>query len=262
MTILAVARRVLKGGSLRPGVRQTICWGTKTEARRLGRARSDTRWWAHAWIRCHMEDLPLSTLRVLDAGSGLSNRLLDWYRPKVQHAYLVEFLVEPREVGNTTFLQADLEQGIPLPDESVELVTSCSSIEHLSANGQVRFLREAQRILRPGGFVIMTFSYIFGLDPRVLEILARDPVLAQTGCTISARPNLRAMLEAAPKLHCPEEPRWDAFPGFEDFSEKAILDDPDIIHDSLGSYGDVHCMPQTDALALKWSEIGIYLIKR
>src|SRR5215472_4670724 len=151
MAIIAAVRRALKGGALQPGVRRTICWGTKREAARLGRPNADTRWWAHAWIRSHMEGLRLSQLRLVDAGSGLSNPLLDWYRPRVRHAYLVEFLAESREEGSTTIVQADLEKGIPLPDESVDLVTSASSVEHLSANGQSLFLSEAHRLLRPGG---------------------------------------------------------------------------------------------------------------
>jgi len=262
MAILETARRVLKGGSLRPRVRRTICWGTKREAASLGWPQAGTRWWAHAWIRRHMEGVRLSEFRVLDAGSGLSNPLLDWYRPRARHAYLVEFLAEPREEGNTTILQANLEKGIPMPDESVDLVTSASSVEHLSANGQSLFMSEAQRLLRPGGLVIMTVSYTLGLDDRALGILSRDPALARTGCTINARLDLRRMLEAAPNLHCPEEPEWSSFPGFQGFSEGAILDNPGIIFDRVGSYGDVRCMPETDALALPWAEIGMYMVKR
>lgn len=261
MALLAAARRILKGGSFEPGVRRTICWGTKPEAARLGRRGADTRWWAHAWIRYHMEALPLSGLCVLDAGSGLSNRLLDWYRPQVQHAYLVEFLAEPHEEGNTSILQADLEKGIPMGDESVDLVTTASSIEHLSAGGQLRFMSEGQRVLRPGGVMVMTVSYLFGLDDQALELLSRDPALQSTGCTISARLNLRGMLEAAPGLRSPEEPQWSSLPGFDGFSESAVLNDPAIILGNVGSYEGVRCLPETDALALRWAEIAMYLVK-
>jgi len=106
-----------------------------------------------------METLPLGDLEVLDAGSGLTNRLLDWYRPRVKHAYLLDFLLEPRVEGNTSIVRADLEVGIPMPDASVDMVTSVSSIEHLSGQGQILFLREAERVLRPGGIAaILEFS--------------------------------------------------------------------------------------------------------
>jgi SAM-dependent methyltransferase len=198
----------------------------------------------------------------MDAGSGLSNRLLDWYRPRVRHAYLVEFLAEPRVEGNTTILRADLEKGIPMDDESVDLVTSCSSIEHLSADGQSRFMSEAERILCPGGLVIMTVSHVFGMDAHALKLLSTDPAMVRTGCTISARLNLRSMLEAAARLHCPEEPKWTLFPGFDGFTESTVLNTPGIIFDRMASYGDVRCLPETDALGLRWAEIGIYLVKR
>jgi SAM-dependent methyltransferase len=209
-----------------------------------------------------MEHLRLSELRVLDAGSGLSNRLLDWYRPRVRHAYLLDFLAPPSERGNTTIVQADLEKEIPLADASVDLVTSASSIEHLSANGQSRFMSEAQRLLRPGGILVMTVSYILGLNDRALVLLANDPALVRTGCTISARLDLRRLLEAAPMLRCPVEPQWERFPGFKGFSEASVSANFDIILDRVGSYGDVRCLPETDALGLQWAEIAMYLVKQ
>jgi SAM-dependent methyltransferase len=260
--IATIIRRILKGGSLDPHVQQTICWGTKTEAARLGRRGADTRWWAHAWIRCHMEALRLAELRVLDAGSGLSNRLLDWYRPRVGHAYLLDFLAPPGQDGNTTIIQADLEKDIPLADASVDLVTSASSIEHLSANGQSRFMFEAQRLLRPGGILVMTVSYVLGINDRALEIFSRDPALAGSGCNISTRLDIRRLLEAAPKLRCPVEPEWSRFPGFEGFSEDIVVSNPDILFDRIGSYGDVRCLAETDALGLRWAGIGMYLVKQ
>lgn len=245
----------------RPSTKQTVCWATHSEAARLG-CSEGTRSWAHAWIRRHMERMPIGKLAVVDAGSGMSNPLLDWYRPQAGHVYLIEFLATPGTTGNTTVLCADLEKGLPLPDETADIVTSASSIEHLSQAGQVRFLAEAQRVLRPGGVVVMTVSYIFGLNDRALRILSRDSALIKTGCTISARLDLRAMLVGASQLACPEEPRWDHFPGFRGFDEQAILDSADVIFDRVGSYADVRCLPETDALGLRWAEIGLYLVKR
>jgi SAM-dependent methyltransferase len=259
--VLRRARETVSEWGRKSVARKTICWGTRSQAVRFG-CSSGTRSWAHAWIRQHMERMPLGELTVVDAGSGTSNPLLDWYRPQARHVYLVEFLATPATIGNTTVLCADLEGGVPLPDECVDVVTSASTIEHLSASGQGRFLADAQRVLRPGGVVVMTVSYIFGLDDRALDILSRDPALAETGCTISARLDLRRMLAGAPGLMCPQEPLWNLFPGFDGFDEQAILDEEDAILDRVGSYGDVRCLPETDALRLRWAEIGLYLVKR
>jgi len=243
-------------------VRRTVCWGTVSQAKQLGEMGDSTRKWAHAWIRHHMQRRNLARTEVADAGSGLSNPLLDWYRPQVKRAYLIEFLAEPSVNGNTTILRADLEKGIPLPDESADLVTSASSIEHLSQAGQLLFMTEAERVLRRGGIMVMTVSYIFKLTPEALRLLSSDPALVGTGCTISTRLNLQKMLAAAPRLACPSPPDWRMFPGFEGFSEDSVSGDPDIILDKIGSYGDVRCLPETDALRLRWAEIGLYLVKK
>jgi len=107
----------------------------------------------------------------------------------------------------------------------------------------------------------MTVSYIFPLNGRAIELLSRDPAVVSTGCTIKAPLDLRRMLEAAPNLRCPDQPNWSLFPGFDGFSDQVILRDPGIILDRVGSYGDVHCLPETDALGLRWAEIAMYLIK-
>jgi SAM-dependent methyltransferase len=239
---------------------ETICWGTRKDVAGLGCA-VGTRSWAHAWIRRHLERLPLARVTVVDAGSGLSNPLLDWYRPRVQHAFLIDLLADPGTAGNCTVLRTDLEKGIPLPDESVDVVTSASSIEHLSAAGQVGFMAEAQRVLRRGGRAVMTVSHVFGLDERVLRVLAEDPVLIETGCQLTAPLNIRYLLQAAPGLCCPGNPVMDRFPGYPGFSEERILQDDDTIFDRVGSYADVRCRPETDALELRWAEIGLYLVK-
>jgi SAM-dependent methyltransferase len=243
-------------------LKPAICWGTISQAKEFALQGDSTRHWAHAWIRRYMEPLPLSNLTVLDAGSGLSNPLLDWYRTQVRHCYLVEFLAEPSTIGNVTIVKADLEKGIPLPDESIDVITSASSIEHLSADGQVLFMREAERLLRPKGIVVMSVSYILGLNAYALSVLSRDPALINRGCGIFARLDLRQMLEAAPRLKCPAPVRWELFPGFDGFADQSLAANPDIIFDHVRSFGDVHCLPETDAMALRWAELGIYLTKR
>src|SRR5580692_3182274 len=185
--------RIVSGTSPLQTVNRTICWGTHSEAKRICPKHLGTRRWAHAWVRRHMETLPLSELQVLDAGSGLSNRLLDWYRPRVKHAYLLDFLNDSRVDGNTSIVRADLEKGIPMPDASVDLVTSVSSVEHFSASGQVLFFREAERVLAPGGMVAMTVSYLIGLNEQKLAVFSSNPVLKKEGFTISAELNLCRM---------------------------------------------------------------------
>jgi SAM-dependent methyltransferase len=261
MSVRLALSRFLTGTSPQQTVHRTICWGTHSEARRICPRAGGTRRWAHAWVRRHLEPLPLGRLEVLDAGSGLSNRLLDWYRPRVKRAYLLDFLLDSHVEGNTSIVRADLEQGIPLPDASVDLVTSVSSIEHLSAAGQTLFLREAQRVLRPAGLVAMTVSYLLGLDDRKVAVLSSNPLLQKEGFSISALLNLRRLLEAAPLLAAPESPRWDRFPGFDGFSEANVVADQDIIFDTVHLNESLPSAAEVNSLAIRWAEIGIFLTK-
>jgi SAM-dependent methyltransferase len=81
--------------------------------------------------------------------------------------------------------RADIEiQRIPLEDESVDLVLLCQTLEHLRVD-PLRPLREASRILRPGGTVIvsvrritlaMRLRFLFGSDQ-----LLGDPFADEAG---------------------------------------------------------------------------------
>jgi SAM-dependent methyltransferase len=257
---LAVTR-VLSGTSPFLTVHRTICWGTHSEAKRICPRHFGTRRWAHAWVRRHMETLPLGELRVLDAGSGLTNRLLDWYRPRVKHAYLLDFLNDSRVEGNTSIVRADLEAGIPMPNASVDVVTSVSSIEHLSAAGQVLFFREAERVLAPGGIVVLTVSYLIGLDDQKIGVLSSNPILRKEGLSICAELNLRHMLDAAPSLSSPEQPEWSRFPGYAGFSTEKLLTDHDIILDTVHVNDSLPSAAEVNAMDIRWAEIGIFLVK-
>jgi SAM-dependent methyltransferase len=154
--------------------------------------------------------------------------LLNWYRPRVKHAFLLDFLLEPRVEGNTSIVRADLEMGIPMPDASVDMVTSVSSVEHLSGEGQVLFFREAQRVLRPGGIAALTVSYLLGLNDHALQVLSTN---------------------------------WSRFPGYDGFSEQNILADRDIILDTVHVDPALKSASEVNSLQIRWAEIGIFLVK-
>jgi SAM-dependent methyltransferase len=261
MNLRLALTRIVNGTSPVHTVHRTVCWGTHWEARRICPRHFGTRRWAHAWVRRHMETLPLGQMDVLDAGSGLSNRLLNWYRPRVKHAFLLDFLLEPCMEENTSIVRADLEVGIPMPDASVNMVTSVSSIEHLSGAGQVLFFREAQHVLRPGGIVALKVSYLLGLSDDKLQVLSTNPVLKGEGSGISSRLNLRRMIEAAPGLSPPEPPDWSRFPGYDGFTEQNILADRDIILDTMHADPALPSAAEINSLNVRWAEIGVFLVK-
>jgi SAM-dependent methyltransferase len=69
----------------------------------------------------------------------------------------------------------DLDGELPLPDASVDLAYSVEVLEHLE--DQFGFLREVQRVLRPGGRFIVTTPNVLSLTSRLRTLLVGFPEL-------------------------------------------------------------------------------------
>ena len=93
---------------------------------------------------------------LLDAGCGRTAPLLRFFASKVSRLIGVDLVdFSPKlETDGMTLLNCDLT-GIPVPDESVNVVISRSVVEHLADPAEV--YREIFRILKPGGkFIFLT----------------------------------------------------------------------------------------------------------
>jgi SAM-dependent methyltransferase len=106
-----------------------------------------------AWNRFHAQiqaRLP-GARRVLDLGCG-DNLCLDRYRTDSCQIWGTDFHEHPNLQRREWFRLLRSEGGIPFPDDTFDVMTSCWVIEHIRSPRP--FLREAARVLKPGGIFI------------------------------------------------------------------------------------------------------------
>ena len=80
------------------------------------------------------------------------------------------------------FRQVDVLQGIPYPDDSVDIINASHVLEHFSYEDGEKFLRECFRVLKPGGVIRITVP-----DPAVLSRLYLDGKLLETVLPFSVK---------------------------------------------------------------------------
>lgn len=91
---------------------------------------------------------------LADLGCG-NGDFLRSIQGKIAFGYGIDSLVDSTLNNSTlSFLSGDLNERIPLDNESVDVVTSMAVIEHLQ--NVVSFPEEIYRILKPGGACIIT----------------------------------------------------------------------------------------------------------
>lgn len=86
-------------------------------------------------------------------------------------------------LDNVVAMRADARR-LPLADASVDLVVSCYALHHLDHSGKLVALREARRVLRPGGRLVV-IDMMFGVSlartdrsivvRKTLQLLRKGP---------------------------------------------------------------------------------------
>lgn len=101
-----------------------------------------------------------------------------------------------------TFKQCNLEEGIPYADNSFDVVTAGEVIEHVYDPD--RLLREAHRVLRANGHVLLTTPNLQAWYNRALFVAGIQPVFYETSTkssNIGAGPLARLKRSPAPVGH-------------------------------------------------------------
>jgi predicted SAM-dependent methyltransferase len=77
--------------------------------------------------------------------------------------------IDPAKHPDTIFINYDLRRGLPLDDESCELIYSSHFFEHLEYAQGVRLMRDCYRALRPGGVFRISLPNFKGLFEAYLK---------------------------------------------------------------------------------------------
>jgi ubiquinone/menaquinone biosynthesis C-methylase UbiE len=105
--------------------------------------------------------------RVCDLGCGLEAAFLDYAAEKIAAGVGVDDQVEEGTRGRWKRVRADLRSPLPFSDSEFDHVVMLAVLEHLTEPERV--LREAHRVIAPGGSLIMTWPSSM-VDP-ILNLL-------------------------------------------------------------------------------------------
>jgi SAM-dependent methyltransferase len=107
--------------------------------------------------------------RVCDLGCGLGAVFLDFAAERIAHGVGVDDQVRDGSAGRWQRIRADICKPLPLESGQFDNVVMLAVLEHLADPEPV--LREAHRILAPGGSLILTWPSAM-VDP-ILKVLHR-----------------------------------------------------------------------------------------
>lgn len=120
--------------------------------------------WRYSKAGCHIT----SGLVVCDLGCGQKADFLKRQEEKIARGFGLDLEVDKAvQTNKITLIAADFNRLLPLPDNSVDLVSSMAVLEHITNCG--RHLQEIRRILKRGGKIVATTPS--PLAKPVLELL-------------------------------------------------------------------------------------------
>jgi len=109
--------------------------------------------------------------QVIDfpAGNGITTALLMELGAKVQ---AFDLFPEYFELSQTECKRANIREGLPLPDESADILICQEGIEHFT--DQYQALRTFNRVLKPGGRLIITTPNYSNIRARLSYLLSES----------------------------------------------------------------------------------------
>lgn len=122
------------------------------------------------WRKFKVAPFVSSGIAVCDLGCGLRADFLIKIEPKIQSGFGLDVEVDKKyETPKIKLAEANLNLRLPLPDKSVDLVTSMAVLEHI--DDYEKHLKEVSRILKDGGKAVFT-TPTRAADP-IIKFLAK-----------------------------------------------------------------------------------------
>lgn len=132
--------------------------------------------WSRQWeYPYHAANMPQEPQRVLDAGSGIT--FYPFYLASLGHQVsccdltdsLTRAFEEARRATSlpVEFFGASIAE-MPFADETFDVLSCVSVLEHVPSELRVKVVREFARVLRPGGRLIVTADVSLGRDHSIM----------------------------------------------------------------------------------------------
>ena len=118
-------------------------------------------------IKLHFREMNYGELNSLDIPAG-NGWIADQLRSIGISATAADINQERLE-----FIQADMEQKLPFPDQHFDIVTCCEGIEHVFS--PFNLFSELNRVLKPGGILVITTPNTQNLYSRIQFLLTGYP---------------------------------------------------------------------------------------
>ena len=119
---------------------------------------------------------PGTTRSHLDIGAGQGELIRQLGDAMSMRSAACDFHVERFDRSDVPIAQVDLErEPLPYPDGEFDLVTCSEVVEHLE--NYRALLREAHRVTRPGGLLVLTTPNVLNAQSRMRYLASGFPVL-------------------------------------------------------------------------------------
>ncbi|MDI1249069.1 MAG: class I SAM-dependent methyltransferase [Lacunisphaera sp.] len=137
--------------------------------------------------------------RILDFASGPSEEITQLAPGAREYHFLDSRFLPPSKPGYHLHRQS-AGQPLPLPDNSLEVVTSNGSFDHFRPEERLAAFLEIERCLRPGGRFLFACEYFDYDSPDFFRQTQADPDMAGRNCQAYDNINLPAILARMTRL--------------------------------------------------------------